>query len=198
VSATVTPDSKPRDLAWPEERLVRECCRGNQAAWSHLIDQYKNLIFSIPLKFGLSREDSADIFQAVCAELVAGLPRLREPKALPKWLMQTTFHQCLRWKKDRMVLMDDVDEMDRQADPASEVLPEEMLYQLQKEQGVRDAIRRLTPRCGRMVEMLFFETPARPYQEVARELGIATGSIGFIRGRCLKKLRQALEQEGLE
>jgi DNA-directed RNA polymerase specialized sigma24 family protein len=46
--------------------------------------------------------------------------------------------------------------------------------------------------------MLFFETPARPYQEVARELGIATGSIGFIRGRCLKKLRQALEQEGLE
>jgi RNA polymerase sigma factor (sigma-70 family) len=198
VSATVTPDSKPRDLAWSEERLVRECCQGNQAAWSALIDRYKNLIFSIPLRFGLSREDSADIFQAVCADLVAGLPRLREPKALPKWLMQTTFHQCLRWKKDRMVLMDDVDEMDRQADPASEVLPEEMLYQLQKEQGVRDAIRGLSPRCGRMVEMLFFETPARPYQEVARELGIATGSIGFIRGRCLKKLRQALEQEGLE
>jgi RNA polymerase sigma factor (sigma-70 family) len=198
VSATVTPDSKPRDLAWPEERLVQECCQGNQAAWSALIDRYKNLIFSIPLKFGLSREDSADIFQAVCADLVAGLPRLREPKALPKWLMQTTFHQCLRSKKDRMVLMDDVDEMDRQPDPASQVLPEEMLYQLQKEQGVRDAIRGLSPRCGRMVEMLFFETPARPYQEVARELGIATGSIGFIRGRCLKKLRQALEQEGLE
>jgi RNA polymerase sigma factor (sigma-70 family) len=198
VSATVTPDSKPRDLAWPEERLVRECCQGNQAAWSALIDRYKNLIFSIPLKFGLSREDSADIFQAVCADLVAGLPRLREPKALPKWLMQTTFHQCLRWKKDRMVLMDDVEEMDRQPDPASEVLPEEMLYQLQKEQAVRDAIRGLSPRCGRMVQMLFFEAPARPYQEVARELGIATGSIGFIRGRCLKKLRQALEQEGLE
>lgn len=194
----MTQDSKPRDLAWPEERLVRECCQGNQAAWSALIDRYKNLIFSIPLKFGLSREDSADIFQAVCADLVAGLPRLREPKALPKWLMQTTFHQCLRWKKDRMVLMDDVDEMDRHPDPSSEVMPEEMLYQLQKEQGVRDAIRGLSPRCGRMVQMLFFETPARPYQEVARELGIATGSIGFIRGRCLKKLRQALEQEGLQ
>jgi RNA polymerase sigma factor (sigma-70 family) len=196
VSPTLTPDSKPRDLAWPEERLVRECCLGNQAAWSSLIDRYKNLIFSIPIRFGLSREDSADIFQAVCADLVAGLPRLREPKALPKWLMQTTFRQCLRWKKERMVLMDDVDEMDRQPDPASEVLPEEMLYQLQKEQGVRDAIRALSPRCGRMVQMLFFEVPARPYQEVARELGIATGSIGFIRGRCLKKLREALEQEG--
>jgi len=116
----------------------------------------RNLIFSIPIKFGLSREDSADVFQAVCADLVAGLPRLREPKALPKWLMQTTFHQCLRWKKDRMVLMDDVDEMDRQADPASEVVAGGNAVSAPKRAGVRDAIRSLSPRCGRMMQMLFF------------------------------------------
>ena len=198
MSTAVTPDTSPRELAWPEERLVRECCEGNQAAWSVLIDRYKNLIFSIPIKFGLSREDSADIFQAVCADLVAGLPRLREPRALPKWLMQITFHHCLRWKKDRMVLMADVKELERQPNLANDALPEEMLYQLQKEQGIRDAIRTLPPRCGKIVQMLFFEMPPRPYQEVAKELGIATGSIGFIRGRCLKKLRKALEQEGLQ
>ncbi len=191
-------DSPPRELAWSEERLVRECCEGNQAAWSALIEKYKNLIFSIPIKFGLSHDDAADIFQSVCIDLIADLPRLREAKALPKWLMQTTFHKCLRWKKDRMVLMEDVEEMERQPDPGSETLPEEMLYQLQREQGVRDAIISLPPRCGRMVRMLFFESPARPYQEVAKELGIATGSIGFIRGRCLKKLRQALEKEGFQ
>ena len=186
------------EVAWSEDRLVRECCAGNQAAWSALIEKYKNLIFSIPIKFGLSREDAADVFQAVCADLVAGLPRLREPKALPKWLMQAAFHQCLRWKKDRLVLMEDVDEMDRQPDPKSETLPEEMLYQLQKEQSVREAIVSLPPRCWRMVQMLFFEGSARPYQEIAKELGIATGSIGFIRGRCLKKLRQALEKGGFQ
>jgi len=59
----------PREFAWSEERLVRECCEGNQAAWSALIEKYKNLIFSIPIKFGLSREDAADVFQAVCADL---------------------------------------------------------------------------------------------------------------------------------
>jgi DNA-directed RNA polymerase specialized sigma24 family protein len=32
-----------------------------------------------------------------------------------------------------------------------------------------------------------------PYAEVATRLGLAEGSIGFIRGRCLKKLRQTLE-----
>lgn len=194
----MTASSPPRELAWSEERLVRECCAGNQAAWSALIAKYQNLIFSIPIKFGLPREESADIFQAVCAELVTGLPRLREAKALPKWLMQTTYHQCLRWKKDRLVLMEDVDEMERQPDPGSEAIPEEMLYQLQREQGVRDAILALPPRCAQLVQMLFFENSARPYQEVAKELGIATGSIGFIRGRCLKKLRQVLEKGGFQ
>jgi len=54
----------------------------------------------------------------------------------------------------------------------------------------------LSPRCERMVRMLFFENPPRPYQEVARELDLATGSIGFIRGRCLEKLKKQLEKMG--
>ena len=37
---------------------------------------------------------------------------------------------------------------------------------------------------------------SRPYAEVAQSLGIATGSIGFIRGRCLEKLRGGLAKLG--
>jgi DNA-directed RNA polymerase specialized sigma24 family protein len=44
--------------------------------------------------------------------------------------------------------------------------------------------------------MLFFEHPPRPYEEVASSLGLAVGSIGFIRGRCLKKLRDLLTEKG--
>lgn len=185
-----------RERAWSDERLVRECCKGNQNAWAGLIEKYKNLIFSIPIKFGLSRDDAADVFQSVCVELLNGLPRLREPKALPKWLMQTSYHQCLRWKTLRMDLADDVPGFESENRASSGDLPEEMLYQLQREQGVRDAISTLPPRCHQMVAMLFFEDPPRPYEEVARELQLATGSIGFIRGRCLSKLRQLLEQKG--
>jgi RNA polymerase sigma factor (sigma-70 family) len=71
-----------------------------------------------------------------------------------------------------------------------------MLAQLEREQIVRDALTELNPRCERLVRMLFFESPPRPYQEIASQLGIATGSIGFIRGRCLGKLRKQLEKKG--
>ena len=41
--------------------------------------------------------------------------------------------------------------------------------------------------------MLFFEPEARPYQEVAASLGLATGSIGFVRAKCLERLRRRLD-----
>ncbi|HEY6338940.1 MAG TPA: sigma-70 family RNA polymerase sigma factor [Candidatus Sulfotelmatobacter sp.] len=185
-----------RELSWSDERLVRECRKGSQAAWSALIEKYKNLIFSIPIKFGLPRDDAADIFQAVCVDLLTSLPQLREPKALAKWLMQTSFHKCLRWKKDRLNLVEDLEILDAPHDSCAEDLPGEMLYQVQREQSVREALAALPPRCARMVNMLFFDDPPRPYQEVAKELGIASGSIGFIRGRCLKKMRRLLEDKG--
>jgi RNA polymerase sigma factor (sigma-70 family) len=181
---------------WSDERLVAECLKGNQEAWSALIDKYKNLIYSIPIKLRMY-DDAADIFQAVCVDLLAGLPKLREPKALPKWLMQTCYHKCLRYRTktdNHTPLTNDAGE--ELPLISEDPLPEYMLAELEKEQMVRDAISELNPRCEQMVRMLFFENPPRPYQEVARELDIATGSIGFIRGRCLQKLKKQLEKMG--
>src|SRR5260370_27936164 len=83
---------------WSDTRLVKECLSGNEEAWSLLIEKYKALIYSIPAKYGLPADEAADVFQATCMELLARLPALREPPALPKWLMQVAHHQRYRWK----------------------------------------------------------------------------------------------------
>jgi RNA polymerase sigma factor (sigma-70 family) len=184
---------KPRT----DERLVALCLKGDQAAWADLVEKYKNLIYSIPIKLGMY-DEAADIFQSVCVDLLSDLPKLREPKALPKWLMLVSYHKCLehRARGKRQVQIEDEDA--ENIPNSGDSLPEEMLVQLQREQIVRDAVAGLPDRCGRMVRMLFYETPSRPYQQIARELGIATGSIGFIRGRCLTRLRKQLEQMGFQ
>jgi DNA-directed RNA polymerase specialized sigma24 family protein len=71
-----------------------------------------------------------------------------------------------------------------------------MLAQLTEEQTLRDLVAEMPNRCRQMIHMLFFEIPARPYEEIAKALGLATGSIGFIRGRCLSQLRKRLEKIG--
>jgi RNA polymerase sigma factor (sigma-70 family) len=194
----VSPSSAPAGEdrgAWSDTRLVRECIAGSEEAWSALIDKYKRLIYSIPFKYGLSPDQSADIFQAVCLELLSELPKLRDPQALPKWIMQVTAHKCLRQKRhdQRMETGDDAEEaFDSVVPPAAE----SVLRDLQEEHSLRDAIAGMPPRCRQLVEMLFFEEPSRPYKEIAESLGIATGSIGFIRQRCLDRLRKRLSETG--
>jgi RNA polymerase sigma factor (sigma-70 family) len=184
-----------RSTSWTDTQLVKECLRGSEEAWSALIDKYKNLIFSIPIKYGLSSDDSADIFQAVCVELLSELPKLRKPKALPKWIMQVAVHKCFHHKRQaqRMEAREPDDESFETSIPAR---AEGILREAEEEQTLREAIADLPPRCQRLIRMLFFDEPPRPYQQLAAELGLSTGSIGFIRQRCLERLRKRLSESG--
>src|ERR1700675_1912037 len=100
-AARKTPPLNELRAAWPDARLVRECVGGSEEAWRALIFKYKNLIFSIPVKYGFSADDSTDIFQAVCLDLLSELPKLRKVKALPKWIMQITAHKCFHRKQQQ-------------------------------------------------------------------------------------------------
>lgn len=178
-----------------DELLVEKCLRGCEAAWSKLIDKYKNLIFSIPIKYGFSREDATDIFQAVCLALLRDLPRLQQPRALAAWLIQTTSHRCFRWKQEQQKYAGtDLDEA-RTPDQAHGP-PEEMMQELEREQIVREAIAGLAPECKRLIELLFYEVPPVSYEAAAAALGLAKGSMGATRMRCLEKLRRSLEKKG--
>jgi RNA polymerase sigma factor (sigma-70 family) len=178
-----------------DTRLVKECLSGNEEAWSLLIDKYKALIYSIPVKYNLSRHEAADVFQATCTELLVRLPELRDPRALPKWLMQVAHHECYRLKRlNQRVVSRDAD-LDL-PEPETPAIAESLVQQTQEEQMLREAMTSLTPQCRRLVELLFFETPSRPYAEVAAELGLAVGSIGFTRQKCIERLRRQLEELG--
>src|SRR5213082_3935672 len=182
-------------VVWNDTLLVKECLAGSEEAWSMLIEKYKALIYSIPVKYGLSPQEAADVFQATCTELLVRLPELREPRALPKWLMQVAHHESYRWKwySQRVVSRDGETDL---AEPATPAIADNLVQQTQEEQMLREAMAMLTPQCRRLVELLFFETPSRPYTEVAAELGLAVGSIGFTRQKCLERLRVQLDELG--
>jgi RNA polymerase sigma factor (sigma-70 family) len=186
---------KPSARKLTDRFLVKECLAGNEEAWSQLIEKYKALIYSIPVKYGLPQHEAAEVFQATCTELLTGLAGLREPRALPKWLMQVAHHKCYHWKRQQQRLVSrDAD--DTLPEPEIPAMAESFVRQAEEEQMLRDSVMALAPRCRRLIEMLFFESPARPYSEVANELGLAVGSIGLTRQKCIERLRTHLEDMG--
>jgi len=187
------------DASVSNARLVRDCLNGNEEAWLALVDRYKNLIYSIPLKYGLTGDDSAEIFQSVCLSLLSELPKIRDPQALPAWLIQVTARRCATVQREQQpfVAVDDED-LEAHVEKHSSDLSREQIRELELEQMLREARTALSPQCQQLIEMLFYESPARPYEEVAAKLGLATGSIGLTRKRCLDYLRKNLERAGFE
>lgn len=180
-----------------DERLVRECLEGNEQAWSDLVDKYKNLIFSIPLKYRATREDAADIFQTVCLELFSELPNLRKAGSLRSWLKTVTAHKSFHWKRKQRRITDRESNVAEVGDlPQVFSASSDLLEEVERAQMVRDAVAGLPARCNEIIRLLFYEQPPVPYLELSKRLGLAEGSIGFIRGRCLKRLEKRLSEMG--
>jgi len=194
--STVAP-RRPEREDWDDGRLIQACRDGDQEAWSVLIHRYRRLIYSIPARYGAQPPDAADIFQAVCLELYAELPRLRKVESLRSWLISVTAHQAFHWKRRAVKRATrEGTEIEPDTSRGNEPVPPEIIEAAEREQILRDAVRGLPPRCREMIRLLFYEDPPLSYADVARRLGLATGSIGFIRGRCLRKLERALGRAG--
>lgn len=175
--------------------LLRRCQDGDQLAWENLIHRYRNLIFSIPIRMGLSQDDANEVFQETCLALLGELSRIREPKALAAWLIKVTLSKCARFRRKNARLPLDLtpEAIDTLVSPDN---PSSLLNELQRIQILRDSVLELASRCRTLIERLFLTVPPEPYETVAQTLGIPKGSIGFNRNRCLTQLRQRLEERG--
>lgn len=195
VQETGTASRRPSST-WSDEDLIGACLDGEDQAWTALIEKYKNLVYSAPVKYRMSPEDAADVFQSVWLEAYRELGKLRSRGAFRGWLLTVSANKCYQWTRKTgraNALADDIEAADL---PDTRPLAREFQLEMERDQLLRDAIASLGDRCREMIRQLFFTDPPIAYRDLADRLGLAEGSIGFIRGRCLKKLRAALEQRG--
>src|SRR5687767_4838404 len=76
--------------------LVQAAGEGDQTAWKALVARYTPLVVSVMQGFRLQGHDADDVSQTVWLRLVEHLDSLREPRALPMWIITITRNECLR------------------------------------------------------------------------------------------------------
>ncbi len=192
------------NLSDPE--LIAQCRQGRASAWSTLVRRYQRLVYTVPRRAGLGEDAAADVFQVCFARLYEHLDRLQDASRVRAWLVTTARRETLQVLEESRrtaqpaspAAAAQVDhECDDATDPVSllasaDPLPEEILSSLQQHHRLRQAVDRLDPRARQFVELMFLRDEPASYQEISATLGIAEGSIGPTRARCLDKLRQIL------
>lgn len=181
-----------------DAQLLLRCRRGEQAAWAALVRRYRRLVYAIALRAGLDEAGAADVFQTTFARLVEHLARIAQPDRLQAWLVTTAKREALltRARALRTVSITRPGDADDGADEAELVdealLPDQVVEELQQAALVRRALDTLDERCRTLLLLLFGDADDLPYEEIARRTGMAVGSIGPTRARCLSRLRKAL------
>jgi RNA polymerase sigma factor (sigma-70 family) len=177
-----------------DEELLRRCREGDEKAWRQVLGKYERLVFSVPLNYGLTREDAADISQLTFIALVDNLDRLLPDSRLGAWLCTVarrhSFQLLARQKRELIGEESDIGESPFLLNMSET----ETLKHWERIDWLNQGLDLLDERCRKLLLAHYFG-PAEPtYEVVARLLGLSVGSIGPIRGRCLERLRKVLEK----
>lgn len=181
-----------------DRELVEACLAHSNPAWECLIVRYERLIYSIPIRLGMSAHEAADIFQAVCFIMFKKLRTLRDHERISSWLITTTRRECWRVGslKHRETEIAQASELNGVIDSSvltAEQLALERRVEDQQKQIVRDGVSSLPERCRDLLTMLFYLNEELTYEDIAGRLNIPESSIGPTRARCLEKLKKALQ-----
>ncbi len=175
----------PENLSDPA--LMLQIRAGRSDAWDVLLDRYERLVYSVAVRNGLSPEDAVDITQSTFLALLESQSSLRSDASLASWLMTVARRQSWR-----------VRQRTRREVPVPGVasVPADVDLDWEEVASVHSALAALRSPCRELIVALYFD-PAEPtYSVIARRLGRSIGSIGPLRGRCLRRLHSLLEDIG--
>ena len=99
-------------------------------AWQTLVRIYGGLVHTVALRAGLADHDAEDCAQQTWIALYRKRHTIRDPAALPAWLMRTTQRKATRMAR-RYARYTDLDSPDQLEDPGG--LPDTLLEQLELE-----------------------------------------------------------------
>jgi RNA polymerase sigma factor (sigma-70 family) len=170
--------------------LIRGCHEGRVDSWRRLLEKYERLVFSVPRKYGLSTDDAADITQFTFTILVQSINKLPEDSKLGAWL--TTVARRHTWRL--------LERNRRQGIGKHAMLDEntagsdtETIENWELGEWLNRGLSMIGRSCRDLLFALYLDPQQPSYAEVAVRLGMAVGSVGPTRIRCLERLRQVLD-----
>ena len=168
--------------------LVAAALDGDHSSWNRLVDRYTPLVLSIVRRHRLQGSDADDVVQTVWLRLVEHLRGIRQPAALPGWIVTTARNECLHVIRSQKLVSPTNFGEQGWPDGAGESAIDTDLLQAERHEALLIALAELPDR-QRNLLLLLLEDPPLSYEEISRRLGLPIGSIGPTRARALARVR---------
>jgi RNA polymerase sigma factor (sigma-70 family) len=182
-------------VAEADRELIQRCRRGSSGAWQQVLNRYERLVFSIPLRYGLSRDDAADVAQITFTALVKNMDKLVDDSRLGAWLSTVARRNTWRLLERRRREMPSEHLEGTSLAESAVALGKsdaESIEHWELSDWLDTGLSQLNEKCRNLLTALHFRPELSSYAEVAEHFGMPLGSIGPTRARCLKRLKLVL------
>lgn len=164
---------------------------GCNDAWSSVVEKYTPLVAAVARRRGVASSAIDDVIQNTWLACLQNIGNVKNPEALPGWLVAIARHESVRWyRREQRAL-----EQAKDVPPLQikSVASAESIVISKLQQGmVGRSFAKLT---SRQQELLLALQECSDYKSVAARMGISPGSVGSLRARSLERLRQLIECE---
>lgn len=183
-------DTRPTTLPLEpsDEVLLARLVACDESAWRLVVERYHRLVACAVRRVVTNPADVDEAIQRTWLALWRFSSSVRDAQRLPGWLSVTARREALALIRSRRheVLVEDAGRLDTSSLPDVSVLVE----QAERAKYLRKAVDRLPERQRRLMLELLADRAS--YDELSSMLDIPRGSIGPMRARALRALRDML------
>ncbi|MFT9849883.1 RNA polymerase sigma factor [Aneurinibacillus sp. REN35] len=169
-----------------EREWVARVLRGEQEAYAHLVNRYKNKVYALLLGMGASPQDAQDITQETFIKAYRHLAGYHPEKKFSSWIYKIAINSCHdTWRKRKQEILSEQEE-----EHIDHTSPEHIYLHKEQADELMGYIARLPKKYGLVLLLRYIDELS--YKEIADVLALPLPTVQTHLHRAKKKLRDML------
>ncbi|WP_053991787.1 RNA polymerase sigma factor [Mangrovimonas sp. TPBH4] len=181
-------------MAINEHIIINQIIEGNTGAFSVLVDQYKDMVFTLALRMVKNREEAEEVAQDTFIKVYKSLRKFKGDSKLSTWVYKVAYNTCLdSIKKNKKYLANvPVDEITMRYIKTMDTALDGIL-EAEKAQLIQDCLNQLPSEDSFLLTLFYFEEQS--LEEISKVVGITPNNVKVKLFRSRKKLASILKTQ---
>jgi RNA polymerase sigma-70 factor (ECF subfamily) len=165
---------------------------GDREAFSWIVNQYKDLVYTLCVRMLANEDDAADATQEVFLKAYRSIDSFREKSKFSTWIYRIAYNHCISEIRKKVKVIDLVDEVQENETGVHEADGLEHLSREERRNYLQQALDALPETDAVVVTLFYYEELS--LEEIEEVTGLSSGNIRIRLHRSRKKLWKVLNE----
>ncbi len=174
-----------------DKKIIEQVLRGDVAAFSLIVEQYKKMVFTLALNILKNREDAEEATQDTFFKAYQSLAGFKGESLVSTWLYQIVYHTSISMLRKRKETTVDLEGLDRMPTNFSTQLQNGQRLEIQdRKRMLKDALLQLEEDDAFVVLLFYYKEQS--VEEIAAITSLSISNVKVKLHRSRKKLQEIL------